>query len=397
MNISQLHKLTLKKKKLVIGLMSGTSFDGVDAALVEISESGRKTKIKTRGFKTFPFTAEIKKLLLKNSLPGGGNVTDICRLNALLAHLYADAVKKLCKKFSVSLSEIDLLGSHGQTIHHLPKKRNYLGYTFGSTLQIGDPATVAKLTGIVTVGDFRTGDVAFGGEGAPLVPYFDALLFTSKRKNRLLLNIGGISNITLLPKNGNLSSVIAFDCGPGNVLIDFVMKKYFGKEFDSNGKIAAAGKSNKDILSELIRCDNFIERNFPKSTGREYYNKNFLAQPLKKLRTLSPQDIVATVTEFTVHAIFRNYEKLIKKEIQIDEVIVSGGGAKNKTILSSLKRYFGNEIGVKNSSELGISSDAKEAICFAVLANETLAGNPTNLPQVTGAERATILGKICLP
>ena len=397
MNINELQKLASKKKKNIIGLMSGTSLDGVDAVLVEVSGSGIKTKIKQLGFIAYPFPRGLKKKLLENSTPNSGSVTEICKLNFLLAHLYADAVKELCKKSKFKLSNVDLIGSHGQTIHHLPEKKNYFGYTFGSTLQIGDPSVIAKLTGVLTIGDFRTGDVALGGQGAPLVPYFDYLMFHSNKKSRALLNIGGIANITVLDKKGNASSVIAFDTGPGNMLIDLLTKIYFNVEYDKNGKIASGGKINEEVFSWLKKHDKYIEKKIPKSTGREYYGAEFLSPLLKKFRNILKEDFLATVSDFTAYGVYRNYEKFIKSETEISELFVSGGGARNKFVMNSLKKYFGKTVEVKNVKDLGISSDAKEAICFAVLANETLAGNPANIPRVTGAIRPTILGKICLP
>ena len=377
--------------------MSGTSLDGVDAVLVEVSGSGIKTKIKQLGFITYPFPSGLKKKILENSTTNSGSVTDICQLNFLIAHLYVDAVKELCKKSKFKLSDVDLIGSHGQTIHHLPHKKNYYGYTFGSTLQIGDPSVIAKLTGVLTIGDFRTGDVALGGQGAPLVPYFDYLMFHSNKKSRALLNIGGISNITVLDKKGDASSVIAFDTGPGNMMIDLLAKKYFDVEYDKNGKIASSGNINEEIFNWLKKYDDYIGKKIPKSTGREYYGAEFLAPLLKKFRSIPKEDLLATVAAFTAYGVYRNYEKYIKSETEISELFVSGGGARNNFIMNSLKKYFGKTVEVRNVKNLGISSDAKEAICFAVLTNETLAGNPANIPRVTGAIRPTILGKICLP
>ena len=397
MNIDELQKLASKKRKTIIGLMSGTSLDGVDAALIELSGSGTKTKIKQLGFITHPFPRGLKKKLLENSTPSSGNVTDICKLNFLIAHIYTDAVKELCRKSKFNLADVDLVGSHGQTIHHLPQKENYYGYSFGSTLQIGDPSVIAKLTGVLTIGDFRTGDVALGGQGAPLVPYFDFIMFHSIKKNRALLNIGGISNITVLDKKCTTASIIAFDAGPGNMMIDLLAKKYFDAEYDKNGIIATGGKINEEVFNWLKRHDTYIEKNIPKSTGREYYGAEFLTPLLKKFRHISKDDLLTTITEFTAYGVFRNYEKFIKNKTRIDELFVSGGGAKNKFIIRSLKKYFSNTVEIKNILDLGISSDAKEAICFAVLANETLAGNRTSIQSVTGATRSTILGKICLP
>ncbi|MCK9426148.1 MAG: anhydro-N-acetylmuramic acid kinase [Ignavibacteriaceae bacterium] len=397
MNINELQKLASRKKKNVIGLMSGTSLDGVDAVLVEVSGCGTKTKIKQLGFITYPFPRGLKKKILENSKPNSGNVTDICRLNFLIAHLYFDAVKELCRKSKFNLADVDLIGSHGQTVHHLPLKRNYYGYNFGSTLQIGDPSVIAKLTGVLTIGDFRTGDVALGGQGAPLVPYFDHIMFHSNKKNRALLNIGGISNITVLNRKGDASSVIAFDTGPGNMMLDLLAKKYFNVEYDKSGNIASGGKINQEILRLLKKQDNYIEKKIPKSTGREYYGAEFLAPLLKKFRKVPKEDLLATVADFTAYGVYRNYEKFIKSETEIAELFVSGGGARNNFIMNSLKKYFGRSVEIKNVKDLGISSDAKEAICFAVLANETLAGNPANIQRVTCAIKPTILGKICLP
>ncbi len=397
MNIKTLTKLSLKNKKYIIGLMSGTSLDGVDAVLIEIKGSGISTKLKQLGFITHPFPKGLKEKLLGNSSNFSGNVTDICRLNFLIALIYVDAIKKLCKKVKIPLDIIDLIGSHGQTIHHLPQKINYFGYTFGSTLQIGDPSIIAKKTGILTIGDFRTGDVALGGEGAPLVPYFDFIMFHSKTKNRALLNIGGISNITILDKKGNASSVIAFDTGPGNMMVDFLSQRFFNVEYDKNGTIASSGKISQKLFEALIQRDEYIERGIPKSTGREYYGKQFLSPVFKKIKQVSSQDWLTTVTNFTAYGVFRNYEKYIKIETEIDELFVSGGGAKNRYLIQSLKKYFGKNVKINNVKNLGISPDAKESICFAVLANETISGNPSNIPRVTGAEKNTILGKICLP
>ncbi len=397
MNIQDLEKLSCKKKKLVIGLMSGTSLDGVDAVLLEIKNSGTETKLTQLGFISFPFPKGLKQKALENSSVNRGNVTDICKLNFLIPLIYVDAIKLLCKKTKIPLSKIDLIGSHGQTIHHLPSKENYFGYKFGSTLQIADPMVIAKLTGIVTIGDFRTGDVALGGEGAPLVPYFDYLLFHSNKKNRALLNIGGISNITVLNKKFGASKVLAFDTGPGNMMIDILAKKFFNKEYDENGFIASSGKVDEKLFSALKKKDNFIEKKIPKSTGREYYGKEFLSPLFNKFKNVSRKDWLKSITEFTAYSVYRNYEKFVKDETEIEELFVSGGGSHNKFLMKSLQKYFGKNVEVKNMENLGISPDAKEAICFAVLANETLSGNPSNIPRVTGASRATILGKICLP
>jgi len=396
MRIENLFRLSNKNKKYVIGLMSGTSLDGVDVVLVEINGNGTKTKINQVAFESFPFPKGLKKLLLENSALDKGNVTDICRLNFLISHIYIDAINYLCNKNKFPISKIDLIGSHGQTIHHLPVNKNMFGYNISSTLQIGDPAVISKLTGIITVGDFRTGDIALGGQGAPLVPYFDYIMFQSNKLNSALLNIGGIANITVLNKKGDSSKVFAFDTGPGNMMIDYLAQKFFNYEYDKDGKISFSGKINEELLNSLIKKDKYIELAPPKSTGREYYGKEFLSSLIKKFKLIKHEDWLATVSEFTAYAVYRNYEKFIFNETVIDELFVSGGGVKNKFIMKRLKKYFGNKVSVKKIENLGISSDAKEAICFAVLANETVSGNPSNIPRVTGASEPTILGKICL-
>ncbi|GAB6281630.1 MAG: anhydro-N-acetylmuramic acid kinase AnmK [Ignavibacterium sp.] len=397
MKIEQLLKIKQKKTKYIIGLISGTSLDGVDAVLIKVSRNGINTKFKELGFITYPFPSGMKKLILKNAEYKSGNVTDICRLNFLIALVYVDAIKRLLKQYNFPLSKIDLIGSHGQTIHHLPKKEKLFGYYFNSTLQIGDPSVIAKITGITTIGDFRVADMALGGEGAPLVPYFDYITFHSTNKNRALLNIGGISNFSILNKNKNEDDTIAFDCGPGNMLIDFLTRKFYNLEFDKDGKIAKKGKVNLNLLKDIFNQDFFIKQKPPKSTGREYYGKNFLTKLLSKYKKLSKEDLIATITNYTAYAIYFNYKIFIEQQTKIDELIVSGGGASNKTLMKFIQEYFGDKVKVKNANDFGISADSKEAICFAVLANETLMGNPTNIPSVTGAKAKTILGKICLP
>ena len=249
-------------------------------------------------------------MILRNAETNGGNVTDICKLNFIIARVYAAAIKSLCRKIDFPLNKVDFIGSHGQTIHHLPKKEKVSGYDSSSTLQIGDPSVIAKLTGVLTVGDFRVGDVALGGQGAPLVPYFDYIIFHSSKMNRALLNIGGISNITVLDKKWKVDDVIAFDTGPGNMLIDYLTKKFFDKDYDKDGKIAMQGKINLELFDFLKHNDAFIERRPPKSTGREYYGKEFLSSLIKKFKKISHEDIIRTVTLihslWNLSAIMRN-------------------------------------------------------------------------------------------
>jgi anhydro-N-acetylmuramic acid kinase len=390
----RLVSLQNKRTKLIVGLMSGTSADGIDAALVRVSGSGVGTHLTQLDFGTYPYPAGLRSLILENSLPGTGSVDLLCELNVVIAHFFADAVKKIARKARVRLSDIDLIGSHGQTVHHLPQLKRIFGKTIRSGLQIGDPATIAKLTGITTVGDFRTGDMAVGGQGAPLVPYFDYLMFRSKTKNRILLNLGGIANFTALPKKCSVEDVVAFDTGPANMVIDGLMLELYGRKFDRNGSIAQSGWVATDLLSELMTHPYFKQRP-PKSTGREVFGKMILPKILKHRRTLEKEDLIATATRWTALSVFDQYKRFIERRMSADEVLVSGGGAHNRSVMAGLQEYF-HPVPVKKIESIGFSSDAKEAVCFAVLANETICEHPSNVPRVTGASRPVILGKICL-
>lgn len=395
--MQKLSELSNREKRVVAGIMSGTSVDGVDVAVVEIEGSWINTKIKLIGFLEYAYPAGLKEIILKNSVKETSNVYDISQLNFLIPKIYSEAVLELLGNLDMKFEDLDIIGSHGQTIHHLPDPVESFGHQIASTLQIGDPSVLAKLTGVTTVGNFRTADVALNGQGAPLVPYFDYLLFHSNELNRGLLNIGGISNITLLKKGCTQEDVLAFDTGPGNMLIDSLVQRFYGKPFDEDGKITASGNVNEDLLNALVVADSFIERTPPKSTGREYYGEVFYLDLLDEFSSVNKEDWIATVTEFTAYAVHRNYEKFIKSEAVLDELLISGGGANNKELTKKIHTRFGEQVDVKVIDEIGITADAKEAICFAVLANETISGNTANIPRTTGAERATILGQICLP
>jgi len=396
MKLQKLFDLSQKENKIVIGLMSGTSVDALDIAVVEISGNGVDTKLKLLKYFEYQYPYGLKEFVLKNSVKQSANIEDICRLNFLLPQIYSEAVKKVCQELNLSSEDVDLIGSHGQTIHHLPEEENLFGQKVRATLQIGDPMALAKLTGIVTVGDFRVGDIAFGGQGAPLVPYVDYILFHSTMVSRALLNLGGIANFTILPKNCTKCETVAFDTGPANMLIDLVCKKYFNIHYDKNGERAESGKLNEKLFQKLLSIDDYIKKQPPKSTGREYYCETFLDNLLKD-ENIEAVDLLNTLTDYTAYTVYYNYEKFIKPVIEIDELILSGGGANNLYLVKCLKKWFGDKVIIKKIDELGMSSDAKEAICFAVLANETISGNPANMTNVTGATQETILGKICLP
>ncbi|MBI4429973.1 MAG: anhydro-N-acetylmuramic acid kinase [Ignavibacteriales bacterium] len=392
--MTKLERLQKKKKKLAIGMISGTSADGIDAVLVTINGTGESTRIRQHSFASYPYPKKFKEWLLASSQPGKGTVDQICELNILSALFFADAAKRLARKSGVALSEIELIGSHGQSIHHIPDERQRFGKKVRSTLQIGDPSTIAKLTGVVTVGDFRTADMAVGGQGAPLVPFLDYVLFRSKKKSRLLLNLGGIANMTALPKNCSIEKVSAFDTGPANMIIDGLMKKFYGRPFDRGGEVAQTGRVIPALMNWMSRLK-YFELEPPKSTGRELFSAEYLRRLLQHSGRNRKNDVIATVTEFTAYSVHGQYQRFVHKRKPVDEVIASGGGVHNKTMMLALRRYF-SPIPVVPIEHLGVSSDAKEAILFAVLANQTITEQPSNVPGATGAQKPVVLGKICL-
>lgn len=390
----QLLRLQGKKKKLIIGLMSGTSADGIDAVLLRVNGSGTRTSFKQLAFISSPYPHDVREMIIRNSTPNSSSVEEISHLNILLGEFFADAAARVAERAGYRLSDIDLMGSHGQTIHHLPNPWRFAGKRIRATLQIGDPAVIAKRTGVITVGDFRVGDIALSGQGAPLVPYVDYLLFRSRIRSRGLLNIGGIANITILPKNCRRDDIQAFDTGPGNMVIDALTRRFYQQPYDKNGEFAIRGRVLRPFLLRLGEHP-FVRRKPPKSTGREEFGERFVSRVLRQGASLTKWDLLATVTEFTAYSVYENYKRFVEKETGLDELVVSGGGAHNRAIIAGLRRYF-TPIQVRTIEDYGISSDSKEAICFALLANETIAGNPGNVPGVTGASKPTILGKICL-
>ena len=383
-----------KEEKLAIGLMSGTSMDGIDAALVRIKGYGENTTLELVNFMTYNYPGELREELIAISQPGNGTVDQICQLNFIVGEYFSDAVLEICKKSGVNSSKVDIIGSHGQTIHHLPNQKKIFNKLSRSTLQIGEPAVIANRTGVLTVANFRSADIAENGQGAPLIPYFDYLILQSKSKNRVILNIGGISNFTILKKGCTRDDVIAYDTGPGNMVINSLMKVFFEKDFDESGTVALQGTFSKRLLNDL-KTHPFFSKPIPKSTGREEFGNAFVTEILSKADELglSKNDVIATATELTAWSIADALKFSTIDINNVDELIVSGGGIYNEAIMASLKNKFWNcEVHV--TDDFGIPADAKEAMCFAVLANETISGNPSNLPSVTGANRPTILGTI---
>ncbi|MBN1634449.1 MAG: anhydro-N-acetylmuramic acid kinase [Ignavibacteria bacterium] len=377
--------------KKVIGILSGTSIDSVDVVLTSISGNAGNRKIKVLKYLELPFDKKLRTFIMKCSNPEESNIADICKLNFLLGRYFGCKINEFIRSFKISRAEIDYIGSHGQTVYHYPFNEKFRGISMKSTLQAGDPSVIANLTGITTVGDFRNADIAVNGNGAPLVPYLDYVLFKSDKKNRLLINIGGIANLTYLKKNCEINDVIAFDTGPGNMLIDYLTKKYYKKNFDKDGRISGKGKLNESLFNELISKDHYFKSNLPKSTGREYYNEIFLNEVLERFSKIDKKDIIRTFTEFTCFTIYYNFIRFVGKKA--DEIYVSGGGAKNKLIIEILNQYFEQPVSVLDIG--GINTNNKEAVLFALLAYETMNSRTSNIKQVTGADKNVILGKIC--
>lgn len=377
----------------VVGLMSGTSLDGVDVALLDIKELDGNLSTKLIDFKTVPFQPGIVTEIRKSLSIEESDSQLICSLNFKLGVLFAESVKMICSKNGIAASELGVIGSHGQTIFHQPEQ---VGDFAASTLQIGEPAVIAYETGATVVSNFRTMDMAAGGQGAPLVPFTELLLYRDTHKNRLLQNIGGIGNVTVLPKNATLDQVFAFDTGPGNMIIDDLMQRLFGRGYDDGGEMAAHGVVNEELLAYCMD-DPFITASIPKSTGRELFGKEYTDELLTTYGHLAPEDLIATMTMFTAKTIVSNYEQFVFSKMAIDEVIVSGGGSYNKTLLRYLAELLEGRCEVLTQEDIGYSSDAKEAVAFGLLAYETLHGRPSNVPMATGAREHVILGNVTYP
>ena len=396
----EFYELLKKNKKYVIGLMSGTSVDGIDAAVVEITGHGLETAVNLIAFETFPFPPDVPQRILALCQPDTSRVDDICEMNFYIGHLFAEAVKYILQKNGLSTSDIDLIGSHGQTIHHLPPFTEPQGkIKIPSTLQIGEPAVIAHETGIPTIADFRVADMAAGGQGAPLVSYPDYLLFHDSVKTVGLLNIGGIANLTVLPANGSFDSVSAADTGPGNMCIDAIVSEITdGKErYDKAGQRAAQGTPYQSLIDEWLKHP-FFQLTPPKTTGREMFGHTFAMECLTACREqgLTDNDSIATLTELTVQTIACYISQFVVEQNPIDLLYVSGGGVHNRTIMRQLNEVLANT-SVEPVDTSGISADAKEAIAFAILANESLHGQAGNLPSATGAAVRKILGKFVCP
>jgi anhydro-N-acetylmuramic acid kinase len=386
-----------KKAMLVMGVMSGTSADGVDVALARIRGGGaERVRGELLAHSTVPLERAVRKEVLRIAEGGAVTAGEISQLNFRMGEIFADAVLAGCKKFRAAPARIDLIGSHGQTIFHQGAAVPFLGRATASTLQIGEGAVIATRTGIPTVTDFRTADMAVGGQGAPLVPYVDYLLYADKKLGRVSLNLGGIGNVTVLPAGAKSSQIYAFDTGPGNMVIDALVAHFTHgrKRFDEDGRIARQGAGNRRLLAVMMN-DSYLKMPPPKSTGREYYGRAYEERLLKLGKRIgsSPDDLVRAATIFTALSVVDALKRFVGPRTRIDQVIVSGGGAHNPVIMGQLAAALA-PVEVLPSSVLGVDVDAKEAYAFAILAYESWHRRSGNLPAATGAKKPAVLGKI---
>lgn len=373
--------------KFGIGLMSGTSLDGIDVALVQIEGSKRDTKVKLVAFDTFDIANELKEKIKLACDESKATNKLICSLNFELGYAFSDAVMRLCKEHDFPIEKVDFIASHGQTIYHLPVAEK--GF-FSSTMQIGEAAVIAYQTNVPVISNFRVMDMAAGGEGAPLVPYSEYVLYAAPGKVTLLQNIGGIGNVTVVTEN--IEDMLAFDTGPGNMIMDEVCVQLFNVGYDRGGELALKGKVNIELLDELMKHD-YLNQLPPKSTGREMFGQQFTTDLIKRYSHLDKHDLLATVTIFTAQTIVKSYQDFIFNNFDVDQVVVGGGGAYNQVLMNHLKAMM-SSIHVCTQEDLGFSSAAKEAIAFVVLANETLYGQPSNVIASTHAKEYVVLGQI---
>lgn len=397
-NIDKLYKIAQKEERLIIGLMSGTSMDGLDVALCKFRGSGGNTEVNIIAFETVGFTEDIKDEIRKIFAKSTIEFQQLCMLNPWIGNLHAEIINDCLKKWNISSEDVDLIASHGQTVFHAPKILHGLEKFPNATLQIGDGDHIAVKTGIITFSDFRQKHCAAGGEGAPLAVYGDYLIFSKRDENRILLNMGGIANFTYLAGNLDANEVFATDTGPGNTLIDAYVKKHFGLPYDDNAKIASRGIVNQELLKEL-KNDKFFEEKsgdvtLPKTTGPELFNLEYLKNAQEKSKTLehSHEDILATLCRFSAETIA---EAILQFKSNSCKIYGSGGGVHNPLIMSNLRELLPN-FDFQETDDLGIAGDAKEAVLFATLANEAIAGGQTNFGSRQGVPSVS-MGKISFP
>ncbi len=376
---------------IVAGIMSGTSGDGIDVALVQCVGRGLKTRLSLLAHEEFPYPAAVRRHILMAMNARAASVADLARLNFLLGELYADAVRATVKRHG---RRCDLIGCHGQTLYHQGEMQAFLGRKVAVTWQTGEAAVLAARTGIPVVSDFRPADMAAGGKGAPLVPYLDFLLYRHRRFGRIVQNLGGIGNLSAIPAAAEPSQVVAFDTGPGNMVMDALMAELFDRPYDRNGAIAAKGTPDLEVVRNLLR-EPFFRRKPPKTAGREEFGREFVAHFLKLCGRTSKENLVATACLLTAASIRRSIERFVPHPERYRQILVSGGGAKNPTLLRMIvEELSGLNLKLKTTAELGMPTEAKEAAAFALLAYQTWHRQPSNIPSATGASRPAILGKV---
>ena len=390
-----LQDILQKDSLMVIGLMSGTSADGMDAALTEIT--GRSTAMQVRqiAFVSLPYPEAVRNEILRLASGKQGGSHDLALFHFYLGHQAADACREVCRKAGISLAEVDLVGSHGQTLWHIPVGEDYLGMKLKATLQLGEPSVIAEALGCPVVSDFRVRDMAAGGLGAPLVPYTEYLLYRREDRCVGLQNIGGIGNLTIIPRGADLKDVSAFNTGPGNMVIDQLTEIVTeGKQhYDADGKLALAGQVSSALLSWMME-DPYLSALPPKTTGREAYGDAYISRFLSTAREMnvSAPDMIATATAFTAETIRYAMDHFCHP--RPEELIVGGGGCRNPALMSMLRKRL--DLPVLRNEDLGYDSDAKEAVAFAMLAAECIHGVCNNVPAVTGAAHPVVMGKISI-
>lgn len=391
---------------LAVGLMSGTSLDGVDAALVNIEGQGASTRARLVSYAETPMPAATRERIMRACDPARSSTPLLCSLGFELGHLFSRAVGAVLDRAGVGPEELDFVASHGQTVWHTPAGTFEPGQEGvgsvdvyqASTLQIGEPAVIAWDWGTTVVSDFRPMDMVAGGQGAPLVPFSEALLYGDEACNVALLNIGGIGNVTVLPAGHATDGAFAFDTGPGNMMVDEVCRRLLGVPFDEGGRVAAGGMVDRGLLAELMASP-YLEREPPKSTGRELFGAQAVDAVLAAHADLPAADLIATLTEFTAACVADSCHRFVLSRLEsgvLDRLVVGGGGAHNATMVAAIARLL-PQTEVVTQEDLGLSSDAKEAVAFVVLGNETLHRAPSNVPAATGASVPVVLGRVTFP
>ena len=375
---------------IVAGIMSGTSADGINVAVVRMQGRGLRASFELLAHREYPYPERVRRAVLAAMNASRASVADLARLNFLLPELYAEAVQRTLRSAKLAC---ELVGCHGQTLYHQGEPEPYLGRRVSTTWQTGDGSVLAARLGVPVVSDFRPADMAAGGQGAPLVPYLDYLLFRHSRRGRILQNIGGIGNLTAIPSGAGPDKVVAFDTGPGNMVIDALARELFGKPFDRDGAFAGRGIVNGRVLAEILR-QRFFRRPPPKTAGREQFGREFTKAFLRQCRGMSKHDVLATATALTAESIAAAV-CTVSEDARFHDFFVSGGGAKNKTLMRMLaERLAPLKLRIATTDEQGLPSEAKEAAAFAVLAYQTWQRQSSNIPSATGAARPAILGKI---